>query len=111
MGDKDEWIEWDHALATALQVIEDYTDEYGLLAWELADEAVEVDAHKRIHKFKASVDARTRGTEKNPYKPLPGEYFVPDVWTRRKDEDGKQIFQTYGEWMQKEAEKQAVLVE
>lgn len=106
MGDKDEWTSWDHALVTALQVIEDYTDEYGLLAWEREDEAVEIDAVKKIHKFKASIDARTRGTEKHPYKALPGEYFVPDMWSKRRV-DGKQVFQTYAEWLEKEAQKRA----
>ena len=106
MGSAAEWTDWDHALVTAIQVIEDYSDEYGLLAWELADEAVEVDAVRKVHKFKASVDARTTGTPTKPYKPVPGEYFVPEVWTRRKDEDGNERFQTYEEWLKKELEKQ-----
>jgi len=97
IGDKDEWIQWDFHLIHALQIIEDNTDEYGLLAWERDDEAVEIDAVKKIHKFRASVDRITKGSAKKPYNPQPGEYFVPDMYSRRSDES----IQTYGDWVRR----------
>lgn len=100
-GDKDEWLDWDHALVDALQTIEDYSDQYGLLAWELADPHVEVDAVKKIHPFEAARDRQTQGSANKPYKPEPGEYFLPDVWTRNKDG-----LQDYGTWITKMAEEQ-----
>lgn len=105
MGNAEEWTDWDHALVTALQVIEDYTDEYGLLAWEREDDAVEIDAVKKIHKFKAAMDSRTKGSPTKPYVPTPGEYFIPEVWSRRKDNEGNGVFQTYGEWLEREQAK------
>lgn len=98
VGDRTEWIEWDFALAYAVQTIEDYSDEYGLLAWELADERVEVNANKKIHKFKAAIERTTSG--KN-YKASPGEYFIPEVFSRGKDGE----IQSFAEWIEKEAKK------
>lgn len=105
MGDKDEWTSWDHALAGAFQTIEDYSDEYGLLVWERDDEAFEVEAVRKIHPFKRAVDEATRGTEKKPYKPRPGEYFVPKVWSRREDEEGRGVFQTFREWVESQVDE------
>lgn len=101
MGDPSRWTDWDYALGYAIQIIEDFTDQYGLLAWEVEDEAVEIDAVKRRHKFKAAMDRATAGSDKKPYKPEPGEYFVPEVWSRRSD--GR--IQTFSEWVQSHAEK------
>lgn len=95
-GDREEWIEWDHLLADTFQTIEDYTDEYGLLAWKRDDEAVEIDAVRKIHKFKAAVDQATAGSAKKPYQPRPGEYFVPRLYSRRSDEST----QTFREWIE-----------
>lgn len=100
VGDPNRWTEWDYALGYSYQVIEDFTDKYGLLAWEVDDEAVEIDAEKRRHKFKASVDRATSGTDKKPYKPEPGEYFVPKVWSRRSDGS----IQTFSEWITSQSE-------
>src|SRR5690606_16031560 len=85
VGDKDAWTTWDHALAYAVQTIEDFTDQYGIPQWQLDDEAVEVDAVKKIHKFKAAVDRATSGSKGKDYRPAPGEMFVPDIWSRRSD--------------------------
>lgn len=99
VGDREEWLEWDFLLLDTLQIIEDSTDEYGLLAWEVADEAVEVDARKRIHKFRAAIDRATSGSANKPYKPQPGEYFVPQLFSRRSDDS----IQTRREWIEKMA--------
>lgn len=98
-GDRDEWTDWDYALIDVFQTIEDYTDEYGILAWQRDDEAVVIDAKKKIHPFKQAVDQVTAGSEKRPYKAEPGEYFVPDIYSQRKDENGKEVIQTYSEWI------------
>lgn len=95
-GDKDEWLEWDYLLLGAFQTIEDYSDQYGLLAWELADDAVYVDAVRRVHKFEQARDMVTRGTKTKPYQAVPGEYFIPKIGTQRSD--GK--IQTFREWIE-----------
>lgn len=85
-GDKDEWIDWDYAIASALQTIEDMTDSHGLLAWETESERMDVEAVKKIDKFQASIDRKTKGSEKNPYKPEPGEAWVPKTTLRGGEE-------------------------
>ena len=75
-------------------MIEDFTDQYGLPAWVVEDEAVEIDAVKKVHKFKASVDRATSGSKNKAYQPVPGEYFIPDVFSRRSDGS----IQTFSEW-------------
>lgn len=102
-GDKDAWLRMDYLLMSALQIIEDSTDEYGLLVWEREDEAVEIDAEKRVHKFKAAIDRATAGTEKKPYKGVPGEYFVPRMISRRSDDS----IQTRKEWIEKMIEEES----
>lgn len=83
------WIPWDYDLISALQLIEDHSDEHGLLVWEKNDsERVEVAAEKKIDRFRAQVDRITGGSK---YKPTPGEYFVPrlilhgDEWPTYKE--------------------------
>lgn len=94
-GDKDEWIDWDHALADAFQHIESLTDSHGILIWEREDEAVIVEAVRQIDPFEAAKDSVTSGKK---YTPKPGEYFVPRLKSRRSDGS----FQTYEEWVIKE---------
>ena len=81
-GDRDEWVDWDYALVSALQTLEDLTDKNGIPVWESEAEFVDIQAKKKIDKFQASIDRKTKGTEKHPYKPEPGEAWVPDVSTR-----------------------------
>lgn len=104
LGDREEWTEWDHTLLDAFQTIEDYTDEYGLLVWQREDEAVVIDANKKIHPFKQAVERRTAGSDRKPYKAEPGEYFVPHIQSRRKDENGNEVIQSYREWLTREIE-------
>lgn len=99
-GDKDEWLDWDYALVDAVQTIEDYSDQYGLLQWELDGDGVVVDAVKKHHPFEAARDAKTKGTAKKPYVPDPGEYWVPRMSKQFSDEPD---FQTYGEWIERKA--------
>lgn len=94
-GDRTEYLDIDFALFDALQTIEDNTDQYGLLSWELDDDLVEVAAVKKHHKFAEARDLATKGG-KDGYKPDPGEYFVPDVFTRRSDGH----IQTWTEWQE-----------
>lgn len=100
-GDKDEYTPWDYALMNAFQTIEDYTDKTsGLPVWEVEGEGVEVDAVKKINKFQAAIDNTTKGTEKKPYKPRPGEYFVPRMFSRKVDEHGEEVYPTFREWVE-----------
>ncbi len=102
-GDKDEWLDWDFALVDALQTMEDYTDaESGLLVWEMEDDNAYVNANRKINKFAA---ARDKKTQAKNYKAVPGENFVPEIKSHKKDADGNPVFQTMREWMQKEIEK------
>lgn len=59
-----------------LQLIEDYSTEYGLPIWEVDENADNVDvvAVRRIDKFEAS---KEKTTSKKNYKPAAGERFVP----------------------------------
>ena len=101
----DEFTSWDYALMDAFQTIEDFTDQKsGIPIWELDDEAVYVDAVRKFNKFQQAIDNATKGSDKKPYQPAPGEYFVPDLSTRRKDADGNPIFQSYSEWVRKSIE-------
>lgn len=97
-GDKDQKTSWDYALMAAFQTIEDYTDEYGLAVWEREDEYAVVDAVRKIHPFVRSRDVRTGA--KN-YKAAPGEYYIPDIKSRRAGGE----LQTYSEWINSEIEK------
>lgn len=99
IGDRDEWIDWDFALITALQVIEDGTDRNGLLFWETEPERMDVIAIKRIDKFQAAVDRATKGSSKRPYQPSPGEYFVPELDLRGGE------WPTYKGWVQNQREE------
>lgn len=105
LGDRDEYTRWDYALMNAFQTIEDYTDDVGLLAWERDDEAANISADRKTHPFHAARDAKTRGKKGKPYEPSPGEYFVPKITSRRKDENGDDLFQSYREWVEKSIEK------
>lgn len=101
-GDKDEYLSWDWSLLNAFQTIEDYTDQKsGISQWLLDDERVTVDAIRKVNKFQRAIDERTKGTEKKPYKPVPGEYFVPEVHSREVDENGEEVFYTFREWVQR----------
>lgn len=82
LGDKDEKTKWDYALISALQVIEDHTNQHGVLIWEIENERMDVDAVKRTDKFQAAVDRKTKGSKKKAYSPDPGEYFVPELRLR-----------------------------
>ena len=79
--ERDEWMDWDYALVSAYQLVEDLTDKHGLLRHEVESERVDVEAIQKIDKFQAAVDRRTKGGKKG-YTPSPGEYFVPRLTLR-----------------------------
>lgn len=78
----DQWNEWDFALAEARQLIEDYTDEDGHLVFERDSDATTAVATKKINKVKAAIARQTRGSQKKPYEPSPGEYFATELKLR-----------------------------
>ena len=102
-GNPDEWIEWDHFLVTADETIEAHTDQHGLFRWETVDDAVIVNAVRKIDKFE---EAKTLITSVKGYKPRAGEYFVPEVKSRRSSGE----IQTFPEYLEAQYEK-AGLVE
>lgn len=97
VGNKDDWTEWDYALMYAVQTIEDFTTQDGILAWEIDEDGVRVDAIKKFNKFEAAKQRKTGG--KN-YKPTPGEYFVPSI----RPPIGKEKHQTIREWRENSLE-------
>jgi len=99
-GDKTDWTTWDYALMTAVQTIADFTTSDGVLAWEIEEDGVRVDALKRINKFEAAKQRKTSG---KTYKETPGEYFVPSI----RPPLGKEKHQTIAEWREKQAEEGA----
>lgn len=73
------FTDWDYALIDALQIIEDYSNASGILAWDndaVVDGDVVISAVRRIDHFRAAEESRTSGKK---YKAVPGEYFVPDI--------------------------------
>lgn len=104
--DKDEYSDWDHALIVVLQILEDNTNQHGLLRWVAESDRVEISADRKTDKFQASVDQKTKGTKKKPYQPRPGEYFVPGVDVLRGEMPTFREYQEeLREKMSKEAEK------
>lgn len=99
-GDPNERIEWDFALIEALETIDDFTDDNGLLRWEVDEDGVSVDSVKTYDKFQASID---RKTGRDNYKPEPGERWKPVVRPSRYREDGG--FQTFAEWRESQNAK------
>lgn len=83
-GDRDEWIDWDWLLSRALQTVEDWTNDHGLLRYEVDDHLrrVDVDAVKKIDRFE---EAKARRTSGKNYKPADGEYFIPRLSKRSKE--------------------------
>lgn len=92
------YTEWDFALASAMALIEDYTDnETGhLIAYEYSPR-VEFTPERRIKKSKAAVDRMTNGDK---YKPEPGESWV----TKPNAIDGGDL-PTISEWIKSESER------
>lgn len=81
----------------AVQTIEDFTNEDGILAWEIEEDGVRVDALKKINKFQAAKQRKTSG---KTYKATPGEYFVPSI----RPPLGKEKHQTIKEWRESQQE-------
>lgn len=77
-GDKDAWLDWDYALLDAVQTLEDWTNQHGLLVWEVDDpkKRVIVEAKRKTDQFEAAKD---RITGKKNYEARPGEIFVPNL--------------------------------
>lgn len=94
VGDKDEWVEWDYVLLNAFQTVEDWTNQDGLLAYEVDDfqDRVIVQAVRKINKFEAAKESITGG--KN-YKPRPGEYFVPETLLQDPENDSWPTMEEY----------------
>ena len=92
------WLDWDYALATALQTVEDYTDaETGQLVWVEQSSRVTFDAQRYTKKSIAAIDRKTSG--KN-YKAQPGERWraKPVVM------DGGDL-PTMREWIEEQSDK------
>lgn len=94
-GDKDEKTEWDYALMSAYQVIEDHTGSNGILIWENEADNIQVEAIRKTDKFE---QARQSVVGKKNYKPSKGEVFVPNV----KKNFGE--WPTYSEWVKSQVD-------
>lgn len=100
VGDKTDWVSWDFSLARAYQTIEYYRDQNGIFQWQKDDPLEDIQAKKKIDPFQASVDSIT----KHQKEPVSGQYFVPDVRSRRK---GGEMW-TYADWLE---DRRAKIVE
>jgi hypothetical protein len=95
------WLDVDYALATAMQVVEDYTDnETGHLVFVEQSDRVTFDASKYTKKSIAAVERRTKGSAKKPYEASPGERWrtIPRVM------DGG-VLPTLFEWLAEQDRK------
>jgi len=98
------WLEVDYALATAMQVVEDYTDnETGHLVFVEQSDRITFDTEKYTKKSVAAVERRTKGSAKKPYESSPGERWrtIPRVMHG----DG---FPTLKEWLAEQDRKKGV---
>lgn len=78
-----------------MQVIKDFTNQHGILAWDAEAELdVDIQAVKKIDRFTA---AQERYTSRKNYKRSPGEYFVPKLKLMEGSE-----WPTMREWMMKD---------
>lgn len=100
-GDKDEWIDWDFALANAFQTIEASTDSNGIYFWEKDDPAGDITAKRKVDPFRNSID---RITGAKNYKPQPGEYYIP-VLRSTSSKRNNELF-TYEQWVEWKKEEQ-----
>lgn len=90
------WSDWDYALSSAYQIIQDHTDSNGILIWENEADNVEVIAQRKTSKFDASREVKTSG--KN-YKAQKGERWVPKV----RKMNGE--WPTFSEWAKGQVEE------
>jgi hypothetical protein len=100
VGSQADWTDWDYAIATAMQMIEDGTTEEGLLIWEVSQEDVFVDPEKRFNKARQAIEDITSADN---YKSKNGEYWVP-ILRQHGVEPGHEVFQTRREWIEKTVE-------
>lgn len=97
------WLDIDYALATARQIIEDYTDnETGHLVFVEQSDRVTFDAQRYTKKSVAAVERRTKGSKNKPYEAQPGERWrtIPRVM------DGGEM-PTLAEWLAEQERKKA----
>lgn len=85
---------WDYALINALGVIEDYTMENGILAWENESDSVDVLAVQKIDKFEAAKESYNKRNKKE----VAGGYLVPRVQLKPFAKE----WPTMREWMEKQ---------
>ena len=92
---KPTWTTWDYNLVAAFQLVEDFTDRNGLLAWEKDHEDVLVEPVAKIDPYEKALAARTGG--KN-YKPRPGETFMARATLQPWAEE----WPTFREWVEEQ---------
>lgn len=91
------WTEWDYALADAVTFMQDHTNEHGHLVWEQEDPRVTVVARRKIDRAQAAIEKKTKGSDKNPYKPKDGEKW----YTELRLPDGGD-WPTFDEWYERQ---------
>jgi hypothetical protein len=94
------WTDWDYILAECVQFISDYTTAEGHLVWEAESDRVTFNAVRKINRARAAIDRKTKGSEKNPYKALDGEYWLTEPVLMRGEE-----WPSINEWFDQESAK------
>lgn len=74
-----EWTKWDYALASAFQVIEDFSDANGLLAWEKDSPKVDVLAVAKVDRFENAKERASKIASRKKGGETPGTYYVPEL--------------------------------
>lgn len=103
-GPLDEWTGWDFSLAVATQNIIDGTTDHGHLMWEIEADDVEAVAIHRIDKARQVIDMIT---QREGYKPEPGEYYRTKLKHPYYDPESGEVekWQTRTEWIQQMIEE------
>lgn len=86
LGDRHEWILWDFSLMNAYKLIEDYTDERGILLWEkdMPGEPVIFDTELKLDRATEAV-VKAESAHRERMANNPGMYVVVKPKLRAKD--------------------------
>lgn len=89
-GDRNEWVAWDFRLMQVFQLIEDFTDTHGFLAWEVDDPKgrVIVETTREVDRVQQAIDISEKKKENKDFlAKVEGSYLAPRLTKRNKNTD------------------------
>lgn len=104
-GSKDEWLPEDFMFAQVYQLIDDFTDQYGFLAWEVNDpmQRVYVDTKLDIDRVQQAILIRENSKDtKKRLEKVQGSYVKPEVKLINPDDE----WPTHAEFFESLAEEE-----